>query len=121
MPVSPGFLAALVFLTTIALAWWQIAREERHFTYALDDAYVHMAIAKNLAHTGVWGVTPFAFSGASSSPAWVVLLGLSYRLWGASEFLPLFLNLAAGVTALLVATRILRCYGVGPPPDSWSL
>ena len=34
--------------------------------YAVDDAYIHMAVAKNLARHGIWGCTPFHFSSSSS-------------------------------------------------------
>jgi hypothetical protein len=111
---SPALLASLVFLTAVAFPLLEIAREGRPLTYALDDAYVHMAIAKNLAQCGVWGVTPFAFSGSSSSPAWVVLLSLLYRVCGVNEYLPFFLNVVAGVAALFVAAMILRTYGARP-------
>lgn len=40
-----------------------------HVLYALDDAYIQMAVGKNLAAHGVWGVTRHEFSGAGSSLA----------------------------------------------------
>jgi hypothetical protein len=36
------------------------------FTYALDDAYIHLAMAKNFP-LGVWGTTRYEFSSSSSS------------------------------------------------------
>jgi hypothetical protein len=37
------------------------------FIYALDDSYIHLAIAKNLTRYGVWGLTPHEFASSSSS------------------------------------------------------
>ena len=70
-----------------------LALTEGRFTYALDDAYIHMAVAKHLAQAGVWGVTPYAFSSSSSSPLWTLILAGLFRLLGVHELIPLVLNL----------------------------
>jgi hypothetical protein len=41
-----------------------------HVSYTLDDAYIHMAMAKHVAQDGVFGITPYEFSASSSSPLW---------------------------------------------------
>jgi len=78
-----------------------------HFVYALDDPYITMAIAKNLALHGVWGVTPYGFSSASSTPLFVLLLAAVYRLLGVSEYVPLVLSWTFGLGAIAVAARML--------------
>src|SRR4051812_38397661 len=60
--------------------------------YALDDAYIHMAIAKNLALHGVWGVRADSFAAASSSPLWTALLGAVFTTVGVRDAVPLCLN-----------------------------
>ena len=82
--------------------------------YALDDAYIHMAMAKNLVTHGVWGVTPNGFTSSSSSPLWVLLLAASYRLFGVNHFVPLALNAIFAVTLLVAADRGLRRLDVSP-------
>jgi hypothetical protein len=71
-----------------------------HFTYALDDAYIHMAMAKNLVQTGVWGVSPDRFSSSSSSPVWTLLVAAGFALVGIRDAVPLALNLMAAVVLL---------------------
>jgi hypothetical protein len=44
-----------------------------HFVYSLDDPYIHLAVAKNLARHGVWGVAPM-----SSPPPQLQSSGLPY-------------------------------------------
>ena len=60
--------------------------------YALDDAYIHMSIARNFVEQGVWGITPYAYSSTSSSPLWTLLIAISY-VPGVNEITPLLLNL----------------------------
>ena len=87
------------------------------FVYPLDDAYIHLAVARNLALHGVWGVSASGFSGASSSPGWTVLLALVTRVVGAHLLTPLVLNLLAGFGLLLMAAMLLarhaRLQGTG--------
>jgi len=80
-------------------------------TYSLDDAYIHMAIAKNLARHGVWGATPFHFASSSSSLIWTALLGLVYFLTGVHEITPLVVNVACALLTLWVADRYLVRWG----------
>jgi hypothetical protein len=82
--------------------------------YALDDAYIHMAVARSLARDGVWGVTPYAFTSSTSSLAWPLLLALADLVAGVREATPLVLNVVFAAMAVLLADRLLR----GAPP-SW--
>lgn len=84
--------------------------------YALDDAYIHMAMARNLAEHGVFGVTRHGFTSSSSSPLWTLLLAGVFALAGTRDWLPLVLNVAAGTLLLLVAGRLLSAYGVASRP-----
>ncbi len=70
--------------------------------YALDDPYIHMAIAKNFARHGVWGVTPYQFTSTSSSPLWTFLLSAIYFVFGVNSVAPLVLNILFA-TLLVVA------------------
>jgi asparagine N-glycosylation enzyme membrane subunit Stt3 len=56
----------LLQLTFAGFWWWSIRINGGHLVYALDDPYIHMAIAKNVVQHHVWGVTPFGFTSASS-------------------------------------------------------
>jgi hypothetical protein len=103
-------MAALI--ACLARLGWMVADTTRanggHVSYALDDAYIHMALAKNLAFHGVWGVTSHEFSSASSSPLWIPLLALVFRVFGVTELASLALNVLALALALTCAFAILR-------------
>ncbi|MDX1993847.1 MAG: hypothetical protein SF029_15780 [bacterium] len=103
-------LAALVVLLLIvgrSLAW-SLQLNDGQLVYALDDAYIHMSIAKNMAQHGVWGVTQYAYTSASSSPLWTGLLALIYFLIEPLEEIPLLLNLLFAVGVIFAGERFLR-------------
>jgi hypothetical protein len=73
-----------------------------HFIYPLDDAYIHLSVAKNFAHFGIWGVTRFRFGGCSSSLLWPMMLAGIMKITGsAAEMAPLYLSTVAGSILLL--------------------
>jgi hypothetical protein len=82
---------------------------DRSFVYALDDPYIHLAIAKNFAFHGVWGITSHEFTSASSSPLWLLLLTSCFKLSGPDLMLgsiwPLVLNLLSSILVIGVLWR----------------
>jgi hypothetical protein len=78
------------------------------YCYPIDDAFIHMAIAKHLAYDGVYGATKHAFSAASSSIAWPLLLALVDKVAGDHVVTPLVLNAIIGVALVAVCARLLR-------------
>jgi len=91
-----------------------IDRNRGHLVYALDDPYIHMAMAKNLAQHGVWGVTKYSFSSSSSSPLWTLLLTSVYFVLGANEVAPLVLNIVFAVCMCVVLHVLFRRNQVSP-------
>jgi len=99
-------------LAAILLLWIEVAHvlatslrmNQGHLVYALDDSYILMAMARNLARHGVWGMTPFQFSASSSGPLWTLLVACVYRAFGVNTFTPLILNLLLA-TLLVFAVR----------------
>ncbi len=109
----PLYLSILV----LTLLVWvildvSIRQNHGHLIYALDDAYIGMAMARNFAQYGVWGVTRYGFSSCSSPPLWTLLLSLVYYVAGASQLAPLVLNLVITVIVLTVTSAILSHYSV---------
>jgi hypothetical protein len=89
-----------------------LAHTGGRLVYALDDAYIHMAVARNLAEHGVWGVTRYVFTSSTSSLAWPLLLAAADLVVGVRESTPLVLNLLFAAIAIPLADRLLR----GAPP-----
>ena len=101
--IATGLFAAILLL----LIRHGLHQDAGIFVYPLDDAYIHLAVSRNLALHGIWGASPYAFSGASSSPGWTLLLAIVIRLAGVHVLTPLLLNAAAAVVLLFVANFIL--------------
>lgn len=101
---------------TLALLWACLAlllaaslrRTDGHLVYALDDPYIHMAMAKNVARHGVWGVSSTEFSPCSSSLLWTSTLSLLYAAFGAQAWIPFVLNGLLATLAVAVTHRLFR-------------
>ncbi len=73
-PLIAG-VAVLWFVIGIILLL-SLAHNQGHLVYDVDDPYIHMAIARHFAESGVWGVTRYEFSSSSSSILWPLSWGL---------------------------------------------
>lgn len=102
-----GFLLALLAFAIVILGYCVaiMVGSEGYFTYVLDDAYIHLAMAKNFAFHHIWGVTPYQFSSTSSSPLFTLVLSFLIKFFGNSALIPLFFNLVFGVLTIFLLTR----------------
>ena len=105
------FAAAAVFgLATISLFVLCRKGDRGHFVYALDDIYISMAVAKNFAFHGVWGVTPYEFASCQSSIIWPLLLAPIFRLVGPSELAPLVMAALFACLSIWLSYVFLRSF-----------
>lgn len=79
--------------------------------YSLDDPYIHLELARNIAH-GHYGLNPGESAAPSSSILWPLLLAPFAGL-PLGQLAPLLLNLLAAVASLLVIDSLLR-EAIGP-------
>ena len=74
--------------------------------YLLDDAYIHLAVARNLIEHGTYGIEPGVFASASSSPGWTLLLAaIGWIAPAALDLAPFALNLASAALAVALLGR----------------
>ncbi len=90
--------------------WWGLLftilhRDDRVFTYTLDDPYIHLALAEQLAH-GHYGINAGEASSPSSSIVWPLLLTpFAGHAW--DVYTPLVLNgLFCGLAAWLIGWMV---------------
>ena len=62
--------AVAAFAVVLSAAEWLLGMylADGAFTYPLDDAYIHLALARNIAENGTWGIEKGVPVFASSSP-----------------------------------------------------
>ena len=98
-------VAALAVLVSAAewLAGMSLCGGE--FCYPLDDTYIHLAMARQLAESGTWGLEAGVPVFASSSPLWTVLLAVAVKVCGVREWLPLAFSFLFAFLSVLVAFR----------------
>lgn len=113
----PLWAAIGVLWATLALvAGIVMQANDGYLTYALDDAYIHAAIARNFAEHGVWGITRHEWSSSASSLLWPLLVAGLFKLVGVQESVPLFLNLLAATGLLVLAYVLLQRFEPAPTP-----
>ncbi len=108
--------ATVFYLSLAAVLFAEILhRNGGHFTYALDDPYIHLALSEGIAH-GHYGINAGEYASPSSSAIWPFLLAIFARFsWQA--YVPLALNLLAGVaTAVLIGTTV-ALWPTSPLPE----
>jgi hypothetical protein len=109
-PAGRWPLWAAVALFIILVAWysWLAFRQNGgHFIYAQDDPYIHLALARTLATSGIWGLASGQFAPASSSPLWTLSLAAIAKAGGTGAWWPFLLNVLSGILLIWVVDRAL--------------
>jgi len=99
--IGVGFVL-LVFLVELAAI---LILNAGHFTYTLDDAYIHLALAERI-HGGHYGVNAGELAAPSSSIVWPFLLA-PLAPWAVGEYLPLLINLGAALGTAFILNALL--------------
>jgi hypothetical protein len=100
-----------VAVATVTLLHAQLIHRESlrqtggSLSFPVDDAFIHLALARNLALDGVYGVSPHEFTAASSSIGWPLLLAFAIKVFGPHAELALWLNFAIAVLLCFVVDR----------------
>ena len=105
---------SVLWVTIILFLIVSLKLNQGHFVYGLDDAYIHMSIAKNFALHGIWGVTPYAFSSSSSSLLWTLILSSIFYIIGVNVLVSFILNIILATITISLVYYILRFYKIHP-------
>lgn len=104
-------ITAAIFLGVCMVYFFlMLSGTENYFTYILDDAYIHLAMAKNYAFHGVWGITEYSFSSSSSSPVFTFIISILISVFGNHELMPLIFNGICAVSVIFFLNRYYSYY-----------
>ena len=114
LSLSPATARRVPLLLLLVLFGFELAAilvaDGGHFSYTLDDAYIHLALAENIAR-GHYGVNLEELSAPSSSIVWPVLL-VPFSGFPFGAYVPLLINLLASLGTVYLfgelAARALR-------------
>ena len=95
----------------VAISWIAASRNGWAFEYPLDDVYIHLAMAEQIA-AGGYGVNPGEYASAASSPIYPFLL-TPFSGSGGQRWLPILWNVAALLGAAWLFGVALARAGLG--------
>lgn len=82
-----------------------VSKTEGHYVYVLDDAYIHLSVAKNFALHEVWGITKYQFSSTSSSPFFTYIISVLIKVFGNNDQIPLYFNAVFSIGIIYFLTQ----------------
>jgi len=104
-----GLLFGLI-ATFVPVAWVELNvlhYTKGSFIYPVDDTFIHLELANNLANYGVWGINSHEFGSASSSLLYTLILGLFTKIFSSGVLLPFAVNIIAGILFLIAINNWL--------------
>ncbi len=101
-------LAVLILIILILYNILAVTSFSGRYIYPLDDAYIHLSMAKNFAESSVWGITQYEFSSTTSSPLFTFLLAILIKVFGNWEYIPLVANSIAAAFLIWISHNYLK-------------
>lgn len=105
MPLLLAVLATVIYVLFLERSIMKITGGV--FSYPLDDPFIHMQVARNLAQHGTWGINPSEFASASSSVLYTILLTFLFKVFPVNILIPFVINVIAALVLLTVIHRWL--------------
>ncbi len=107
--------ALLALLIPVALIEYQVTRYTGGaLMYPLDDPFIHLTMAKNLALNGTWGITSGEFQSASSSLLYTIILAALIRIFTVHTWMPFVVNVISGIILVIIIYKRLQKENIRP-------
>src|SRR5439155_919435 len=81
--------------------------------FPLDDSWIHLQFARNLAEGAGFAYNPGVPVAGSTAPLWTLLLGAAVRVGGARLLVAKLLGVACTLVAALLTRRLALALGAG--------
>lgn len=97
------FLSIVIFLLLeLIIFLWILNSNNNNFVYPFDDTFIHLELAKNFSLYGIFGITNYEVTTASSSPLWSFLLTSTISIFGNNYYIPLFFSILSSIFLLII-------------------
>jgi hypothetical protein len=111
--VLPFSLLAL--LVPVLFIEYQVTRHTGGvFMYPVDDTFIHLSVARDLALHGTWGISAGEFQSASSSLLYTIILASVFKIFSVHVSFPFIINIIAGIILIVVLFNRLRKELINP-------
>lgn len=110
LPLAILFLLLLLFILETPMLRFSGGR----LIYPQDDAYLRLATAQNIAHNGVWGLSPHGFNAASSSILYPLLLAAFFKIFGTLAYIPWIIGLVTSLAWIVILQKWLAKQQLAP-------
>jgi arabinofuranosyltransferase len=110
----PAFLPAAAALALAAVYFLAERHTLGEFGFPLDDSYIHLQFARQLAAGDGLSFNPGVLVTGSSSPLWTALLSLGFLFPGLALAWPKLLGVAALLATVFGSGRLLARLGAAP-------
>lgn len=102
------YCALFTIVTGFYFIYSYLQLSGNQFIYPIDDAYIHLAIAKNLGESGFWSINSGHFDSASSSILYTLILSSLIGIFGNFLYYPMIVNIIAGYLTVYWIYRFFR-------------
>lgn len=75
-------IVVLLALAALGIYLFEAARQVNGFGFPLDDSWIHLQIARNLATGHGWAFNPGEPTGAATAPLWIAMIAPLFYLGG---------------------------------------
>ena len=117
-PRSCAWLNLLLYLFAVAVLIALILRRTQgHFTYCLDDPYIHLALAERIRH-GLYGLNAGEAASPSSSLLWPLLF-VPFAGMRVLPYLPLLVNVVCGGVSAWMLGQFVDRFGTSAGKQVW--
>ena len=115
VPGSLAVAAAFGFgLAVFLYRQWRLAGSASLDAFPLDDSWIHLQFARNLAEGHGFSYNPGVPVGGSTAPLWTLLLAAAFALLGSHPALAKGLGILAALGAALAARRLAQRWSGDP-------
>lgn len=83
-----------------------------HFSFPMDDPYIHLSMGRNLAYHGNWGPMANVFNSSSSSILYTLLIAAFYFVGFGGISTLFIINIVSSMGCLFAFEKIVRSMGL---------